>query len=656
MTAQKYSDKRVPRHYFAFLLRQNWPALVTNSIVLFLLNVVSLSMSLSEMLTRYSPMNVEKNLLDLLADYRGVNVFFGIFLAILWGCTTMSYLNSKVGVNFHHSLPLTREAHYFWETLTKVVLFVVPLIVSNFLGYLTAAAVSGKGGAAVFVIFAQSVLYAAVYFLLIYGIVVFAASFTGTTFARVLASGMILFMPFILFRCLYWICDYSAVYSNFNWLDEIGERILIFTRAAALSQHDQEISIPLEVVGTLVAAGVFLVLGVLVYKRRKSELSGTPVLSYVARGLMKYSAVFVSATVFAMAMSDFADGFIGIYIGGAIGTVLAVMLMNTILTKSAKKMFAGVRGLVISFLIFSSIFTVLGFDLFGFDSYVPAPSSVRTVTVDIGGVKVELTDRDDVKRVTEIVHTYFQNGLKEDGSYLGTVIKGKYLDSDNMTAEDALQLNFLNETNVMLSETGYIRVSFKTITGLRFEKRYQAPINGSHAEIITTMANAEGFLDAYFGESVNYVGTGWTDMPLNKYSDSQKFSETYARELWYNMRIAYNGIEYFNRPVVATIMLEGTPVYRYPFYDGNEDAIDSYMRALTSVYVVNAKTGEVKEYTDPVAMEAVLRAGVIDEGWASAFTPKDNTYVFFGVLGDKSNYRYISGYFLKGSVPTAVTN
>ena len=201
MTAQKYSDKRVPRHYFTFLLKQNWPAFVTNGIVLFLLNVVSLSMSLTETMSRYTPMNVERHVLSLLADYRGVNVFFAIFLAVLWGCTTMSYLNSKVGVNFHHSLPLTREVHYFWETATKIVLFVLPLIVSHLLGYLTTVAVAGEGGTAALLIFAQSVLYSFTYFLLTYAIIVFAASFTGTLFARILASSMIVFMPSILLWC-----------------------------------------------------------------------------------------------------------------------------------------------------------------------------------------------------------------------------------------------------------------------------------------------------------------------------------------------------------------------------------------------------------------------------------------------------------------------
>jgi len=41
MTARKFSAD-APRNYFTFLLRQNWPSLVTNAIVLFILNVLDI--------------------------------------------------------------------------------------------------------------------------------------------------------------------------------------------------------------------------------------------------------------------------------------------------------------------------------------------------------------------------------------------------------------------------------------------------------------------------------------------------------------------------------------------------------------------------------------------------------------------------------------
>ncbi len=653
MTAQKFSDKRGFR-YFAFLLRQNWPALVTNSIVLILINVVFLSMALSDMVAghTYTYLNTYNRVNGLLVDYRVVNVIFASLLAVLWGCTTMPYLNNKVGVNFHHSLPLKREHHYLYEIGAKVLLFVLPLGVSSLLGYLTTVVIAGSLAANAAGMFLSIFFYSVTCFVLFYSIMVFAASFTGSGFGRLLAAGMIVFMPSILCVCLYYICDFSARYSSFDWITDIGERILLPVRAILVAQGDSDYTnVGWEITGAWLLAAVFFVCGLFIYKKRKSELSGTPVLSAIARGLMKYSTIFVAATLFSMMMEDFADGVVGIYVGGAVGTLLAAILMNTILTKSAKKMFAGVRGLVISFAAFCVIFTVVGFDLFGFDIYVPSPSSVRSVTVDMGGVEVELTDRDDVKRVSEIVHTYFNNGLDESSDYIGTVSQAKYLDNDSMTSEDALQLNLLNEADSMFSETYYIRITLKTASGLRFEKRYRAPVSGSHAEILTIMANSEDFLDAYFGESANYVGEGWVNMPKYSEYESYKISETNARQIWHNMRVSYNGLDFFNRPVLVTVGLDGTPMYRYPYYEENEEAIRQYMQLITSVYVVNVKTGEVREYADSVSVESILRAGVINETSARYFTPKDDMYVFFGIIGDKENYNYISAYFLDGRLP-----
>lgn len=655
MTAQKFSDKRGLR-YFGFLLRQNWPALVTNSIVLLLINVVIYSMALSDLLAghTYIYLNTYDRIGSLILEYRVANVIFAALLAVLWGCTTMPYLNSKVGVNFHHSLPLKREHHYLYEVGAKVLLFVLPMGVSTLLGYLTTVVVAGDLAKNTGVLFLSVFINAVTNFVLYYAILIFAASFTGTGFGRLLTAGMIVFMPSILLSSLYTICDYSARYSSFTWITDIGERIMLPIRSILVAQGDKYTNVLWELIGAWLIAAVFLFCGLLIYRKRKSELSGTPVLSKIARGLMKYTTIFVAATLFAMMMEDFADGVVGIFIGGAIGALLAAMLMNTILTKSAKNMFAGVRGLVISFAAFCLIFAVVGFDLIGFDTYIPAPTSVRTVTVQLGGVEVELTDRDDVKRVTEIVHTYFQNGLEENNEYdaIRTVAKNKYYDNDNMTTEDALRLDLLNIADSMFSETFYVRVTFKTATGLRFEKRYHAPANGTHEEILTIMANSEDFPDAYFGESAVYVGGGWMETPLDDLNyDSYKLTETYARQLWHDMRVSFNGMQYFNRPALACVMLDGTPVYRYPYYDGNEDAIRQYMKQLTSVYIVNVKTGEMKEYTDSVTMESMLRAGILDSTTASNFAPKDDTYVFFGIVGDKSNFNYICAYFLDGQIP-----
>ena len=95
MTSQTFLPKTnhsAPKAYFMFLLRQNWPALVVNTIILLLINVVFLSMALTEELDHIST-NEYQNIVDIATSMRIVNIVVTSMLAILWGCSAPSARN-----------------------------------------------------------------------------------------------------------------------------------------------------------------------------------------------------------------------------------------------------------------------------------------------------------------------------------------------------------------------------------------------------------------------------------------------------------------------------------------------------------------------------------------------------------------------------------
>lgn len=662
MTAQKYLDKHAPRRYFGFVLRQNWPSLVTNTIFFVVINVLILSLSITDRMEYITDMAFQNRLIRILEDYRVINVVIASCLAVLWGCTTMSYLNSKVGVNFYHSLPVTRESHYVQEVGCKILWFIVPMAASSLFGYLSVGIITGRFGLDVASAFFQIFLYSSVYFLVFFAIMIFCASFTGTGFARLLSAGMIVFMPALLIWVLSLLLDYSAQYADYTWLSDFAGRIILPVRAVLLAtgEVDNLLSIGWELTVTVLIAAAFLVVGVVIYKRRKSELSGTPVLSKIAAGVMKYSAMFAASSLFALALEDLAGGIVGMVIGCVVGALLAMMLMNTILTKSAKKMFSGLPGLAATCVTFAVLFGVFGLDAFGIDRYVPAANMVRSIGVEvynIGWINMELDDEDEIARVTELVDGYLNGGQDRDEllrqEYRKVEVYAKT--EPYLYPKDSWERDILTQAQYMMTERITFRVSFRTVSGVRFDKRYTAYLNGEQYELLTILAESDGFVDAFFGDedtevfdcSVRIINYDYE----HAYSHYKEFSDTQTRQVFSDLRASYNGSEYFNRPVLATIQLSGTNWYEMPFFEATDVAVDAYMDTLTSIWVVNTKTGEMKEYTDPAIMEDILSAGVIYVSSTSGWCPKDDTYVFFGMFGDEQDYNYICAYFLKDHVP-----
>ncbi len=652
MTARKFSAD-APRNYFTFLLRQNWPSLVTNAIVLFILNVLILSFSLTESLSRIQKYNYV--LPDILGEFCLVNVIVASLLAVLWGATAMSYLNSKVGVHFYHSLPLTRTSHYLHEIGCKILWFVLPMGAASVLGYLTTGAITGHFESEVLLLFGQTFLFSTVFYLVFFSIMIFAASFTGTAFARLLAAAMVVFMPSLLLACFGMICDFSAHFQSVEWLYDTAAELLLPVRAVAVAMGEQPDTL-WHVLFAVIVSAVFFAVGALIYKKRPSERSGTPVIYPAARGIMKYTTLFAAATLLAIGFEGFAEGLIGIVIGTLVGAILSMMLMNTILTKSAKNMFSGMKGFVIFCVCFFVIFALFGLDLIGMDTYVPDDAAVKKVEVSLSGggwFELEITNREDIAEVTRMVREYL-NGDREESSprYSGYVYEKTGVVSVTESiitneTEDTLE-EMLWHAQPRMEDGVYVRISFRTVGGFRVDKRYNAYVD-QNFDFFTLLANSENFRDAYFGDE-NAVITGG-QITRNRHNGLQVDLNDRAHLLNRSLRDSYTGAGYFNRPLLSTVYFDNIETYWMPYFDDTEEAVQSYLETLTSICVINTKTGEMEMYETKREMEQILSSAVMSDGFISAFTPKDDTYFFFGFIDGYCNYN-ISGRFLKDRMPS----
>ncbi len=662
MTLQKSSRENryvTPRTYFGFLVKQNWPVLITNLIILILLNIIPLYMFVGDgEILELSQVKQYLRMKEFTEAMRAVNTIVGSVMAVVWGCGCMSYLNSKTNIHFYHSIPMTRTKLYVYESLTKFVCYVLPLAISTLLS-ITILGIRVAWDWWIVGIQLSGFVYSVAYFFLYYCMMVFAASFTGTAFSRILNAGLVVFLPTAILACLAVIFNYRAVYSSYDWMLEVAAKILMPVRTVIVVVGEAA-NVPLEL---LLAVGFGLVLwfiGALIYKFRKSELSGTPVISKVAAGVIKYTCMFCASVVGGMFFEAIANG-TGWFICGALtGALLSLMLINTILTKSAKQMFRGLPGFGAFCAVFVAVFVLFGMDLVGFDRYVPVPAFVKHVSVSVDDTTVHLEDKEDVKRLTEAVRAYIKANPKRE-----TAPDALFLAEKADISRDYKGSELTYPETLVLEQVDYVtrrqhpvNLRFVTKLGFIYEKTiriYPAYTGDEGVELLSAIADSEEFAEAYFGGVPSDVSVHVTRDNQVNYEQIRAWNETGYPERLAAMRAEFNGMDYFQRGTFLTMSCRGADdsqwyaTYTFPVYEPTESEWREFLNDIEYIYVLNNDTGEMTKFEDKESIRTICESTSFLR-WNAGFTLLDPTYsVSLFYKDDVCAER--SGAFVRGMVP-----
>ena len=651
-----------PRSYFAFLLKQNWPVLITNVIILILLNIIPLYMFIGDgEILELSEIKQILRMTEFAEAMRAVNTIVGSLMAVVWGCGCMSYLNSKSNVHFYHSIPMTRTKLYIYESLVKFVSYVMPLALATLLSiFIMGARVMWDWW--VVGIQLSGFVYAVAYFFLYYCIMVFAASFTGTVFSRILNAGLVVFLPSAILACLAVIFSYRAVYSSYDWALEVAGRILFPVRTV-ITVVGEDVNVSLELLLAVVIGLVLWFIGALIYKFRKSELSGTPVISKVAAGVIKYTCMFCASVVGGMFFEAIARG-TGWFICGALtGALLAMMLINTILTKSAKQMFRGLPGFGAFCAAFVAVFILFGIDLAGFDRYVPAPSFVNYVHVSMDDVSLFVEDDEDVKRLTNAVREYIKENpqpeTSPDSLFLAekAEISRKYKGSE-LTYPETLALE---QVDYVTRRQHPVNLRFVTKFGFIYEKTiriYPAYTEDEGVELLSAIADSKNFANAYFGGVPSGVSVHVTMDNQVNYEQIRSWNEKGYPERLAAIRQQFNGMRYFQRGTFLTMSCRGAEdnewyaTYVYPVFEPTESEWREFLNDIEYVYVVNNDTGEIMKFDDAESIRTICESTSFLR-WNAGFTLLEPTYsVSLFYEDDVCAER--SGAFVRGMVPDII--
>ena len=416
MTTRKLSsEKLVDFSLFKNMTRRRLP----HTLVAFLINFFTMSvafmLTLSQSAEWYSGLTEEMILSRTLRDVEGVmtlNLVFTYLLAVYFGVITLSYMMKRRSAHFYHALPQRRETLYFTSIASSLVCAAVGIGVNIVIAY-AELHVFDVAFAEVVSTFWALLLKNILTFLLVYAITVFAGSVSGNGIVQVLMSAVILFYPLATY---YAVTLTRGIFSTYFWIDRCySENILEWLSPVTYSgfNYTEEGITLLPTALCILFTVLLMACGMLIYRRRAIENSEKPIVFVKLGQILKYMFMF-TITIFAgLFFYTIGNSTLHLIFGFVSGATLSFMLFNTILEKSPKAMFKGVKGLAIFAAAFAVYSLVFCFDVFKMDEYIPSEDNISSAEIVISGVEYDDKRFDDPEILKTLV-AVLENEQKAD--------------------------------------------------------------------------------------------------------------------------------------------------------------------------------------------------------------------------------------------------
>ena len=325
---------------------------------------------------------------------RDVMIVFLIF-GVLAAMAVFSHLFSARSANLFGSLPIRREGLFLTHYLAGLSFLIVP----NVIIFLLTLAVEAAGGCVMMkgLLFWLAAACGEGFFF--YTLAVFCAMFTGHILALPAFYAIVNFFVMGVTGLVYIVLE-SFCYGFAGFPDGVGEAVQWFTPVERLynavryeryvTQTDLLSSVHqwglreeglFEVGIYAIAALILAVCAFLLYRRRRLESAGDVVAVNAMKPVFKYGVALCVGLAFGL-------GTMVILYGGEIGLMIAIVIWGVIgyfaaemLLQKSFKVFRKWKGALAVTAVFIILFCVVGFDLTGYETRIPDPADVESVSV-----------------------------------------------------------------------------------------------------------------------------------------------------------------------------------------------------------------------------------------------------------------------------------
>lgn len=413
-SATSFFDKTL----FRSQLKHTWPLWLGYTALWLFLVPVMLFSELSAYQGGYSAADASYLLLN--TGVRGgifISFFFGLFFAML----AFSHLTQSRATNGFHALPVRRETIFLTAYLTGLFCQLSTILVTFLLGAAVSAPLHlsfwSVTGAAM-----GSAMLEAVFF---YSFAVLCMMMTGQILAapvfyfvgNILVPGMEYLLRNFAGNFLYGYSGHTDVALGFlspplymyPEVDiasiETCESDSYYVTAYALEHRSFMILAAYALAGLVIA-----LIALLLYRTRKSEMTGSTVAFPWATPIFKYGVAFCTAValgqflyyfLFGQYRSSGNDSLPGMILCMAAAGLVGYFVAEMLIKKSFRVFRAGAKGAAIVALALVLLGVAMSFDLTGYEKHVPDESEIESVYYTFSGMTNVTTDNaDTIRRLT----------------------------------------------------------------------------------------------------------------------------------------------------------------------------------------------------------------------------------------------------------------
>lgn len=404
-TAKSFSDKGRGLSVFQSALRRQLPFLIVTAILMFIVTVVPYLVGAPDHMQHvYDWGNADAIRQYYAGTFSGIYLsegqsgFMGVMLAVMSFGSALSaarFLHSKKMTDLYHALPVRRERMLLVNLGASMTAIMGPYLIIYILTMLGQLAVYGRFGwvnGAYFAYLAMDLGTTAALVWVIYALTTLVAVNVGTTFDALAVTGTLMFLPSAVYDIsgLVWHAATYGAYFDGRYTLRLSPFLFFFERfnnvqySHGYRQGYHNYPAIIAVFAVWFLLGCLLLGGaILCYRRRKSEIAEQTQPSGIFQMIVKCFAVFCGGALFLAMFShrSVPVRLIAILLGG-LGVGLIAEL---ILSRSVRSVPKNIKWLALAGGVCCMLYLGLQFDLFGYQTRIPAASEVMSVGISYRG-------------------------------------------------------------------------------------------------------------------------------------------------------------------------------------------------------------------------------------------------------------------------------
>lgn len=425
--------------------------------------------------------NVRESVWEFVGGENPFVIMTVVVAAVVCGVSGFSYLHNAKKVDFYHSIPVKRE-QLFWASYLNGIVMMGAVYLLNLLIAIVAASTFGVGFGDTFVVAMTGFAFHMAFYSLMYTTVVLAMMLTGNVIIALLGSTVFFYyIPGVVLLAGGYMSTWLQTFSYTDSLNKTMEYLMVHTSPfiyyiMKIDSYGEE-SVAAAVLAVCLVTILMAVIVCLLYRCRPSESAGKAIAFKKTMAPIKILLVLPFALAFCLFFYMLRDSFGWAVFGVVCGTLIVHCLMEIIYHFDFRKLFSHKVHLVICMVAGLLILCGFKFDLFGYDTYLPKESQVKSASIYLRSMDNWVSYGN-----VEYERGYYRWNYEDGDTYVREHMKLEHAADVIALAEQGIRYNEMQESGQWSDEynnTEFVgfTVEYTLKSGRRVSRIYTADLS-----------------------------------------------------------------------------------------------------------------------------------------------------------------------------------